>query len=147
MRENANHNGFHAKRGLCRPPDAALIFKRGSADVMEEQAPDQESHSERGWVEGVQQGDAAAFEALFRTYYDELYGFAWRYVSIPEVAEISSRACSSAGAGTGRYDGACRYARTTAALAWQRHRRAAAAGPPERTAHPVPCLDGRSFGL
>ena len=87
VRENANHNGLHPELGLHRPPDAAPIFKRGSADVMEEQAPDQESHSERAWVEGIKQGDAAALEALFRAYYDELYGFAWRYVSVSEIAE------------------------------------------------------------
>ena len=87
VREYANHNGFHANRGLCRSPGAALTFKPGSADVTEEQVPGQEPHSEQGWVEGIQQGDAAAFEALFRAYYDELYGFAWRYISVSEVAE------------------------------------------------------------
>ena len=38
-------------------------------------------------AEGVRDGDPAAFEALFRRYYDRLFAFAERYVRAPEVAE------------------------------------------------------------
>ena len=46
-----------------------------------------QSRLEARWVEGIRTGDEAAFEALFRAYYDELCGFAWRYVRSAEIAE------------------------------------------------------------
>ena len=39
------------------------------------------------WARQIQEGDAAAFEALFRTYADRLCGFVDQYVHSPEEAE------------------------------------------------------------
>jgi RNA polymerase sigma factor (sigma-70 family) len=39
------------------------------------------------WSERIKCGDAAAFEALFRAYYDELCTFAWRYVQCLDAVE------------------------------------------------------------
>ncbi len=38
-------------------------------------------------VARIRAGDEAAFEALFRTYYDPLFRFAWSYVHVRETAE------------------------------------------------------------
>ncbi len=43
--------------------------------------------SEEHLVERIRSGDVEAFERLFRRYYDELYGFAWRYVPAHDLAE------------------------------------------------------------
>lgn len=49
-------------------------------------APDAGS-AECGWAEAMRRGDDAAFEALFRAYYERLCAFAEGYVHSPEVAE------------------------------------------------------------
>ncbi|HMH84112.1 MAG TPA: RNA polymerase sigma-70 factor [Gemmatimonadales bacterium] len=42
---------------------------------------------ERAWVDRVRAGDVGAFEALYRTYWQRLYAFAFRYVHSKEDAE------------------------------------------------------------
>jgi RNA polymerase sigma-70 factor (ECF subfamily) len=42
---------------------------------------------ERAWVERVRAGDSAAFEALYRAYWERLYAFAFRYLRSKEDAE------------------------------------------------------------
>jgi RNA polymerase sigma-70 factor (ECF subfamily) len=42
---------------------------------------------ERAWVDRVRAGDVDAFEALYRTYWQRLYAFAFRYVHSKEDAE------------------------------------------------------------
>lgn len=46
-----------------------------------------ERERNRRWAVRIQEGEAAAFELLFRAYFDELCTFAWRYVQAPDVAE------------------------------------------------------------
>ncbi len=45
------------------------------------------SFQESEWVERLREGNLAAFEALFRRYYEELCLFCLQYVRDPEVAE------------------------------------------------------------
>src|SRR5258708_10536045 len=40
-----------------------------------------------GWVARVRRGDAKAFEAMFRAYYDTLIAYAWRISRSREIAE------------------------------------------------------------
>src|ERR1700730_12153521 len=42
---------------------------------------------ERAWVERIRAGDPAAFEALYRAYWERLYAFAFRYLRSKEDAE------------------------------------------------------------
>lgn len=42
---------------------------------------------ERAWVDRIRAGDRGAFEALYRAYWQRLYGFAFRYVQSKEDAE------------------------------------------------------------
>jgi RNA polymerase sigma-19 factor, ECF subfamily len=42
---------------------------------------------ERAWVDRIRTGDMDAFEALYRTYWQRLYSFAFRYVHSKEDAE------------------------------------------------------------
>jgi RNA polymerase sigma-70 factor (ECF subfamily) len=42
---------------------------------------------ERAWVERIRAGDPAAFEALYRAYWERLYVFAFRYLRSKEDAE------------------------------------------------------------
>jgi len=42
---------------------------------------------ERVWVERVRAGDIAAFEGLYRAYWERLYAFAFRYLHAKEEAE------------------------------------------------------------
>jgi RNA polymerase sigma-70 factor (ECF subfamily) len=42
---------------------------------------------ERAWVERLRGGDPAAFEALYRAYWEPLYAFAFRYLRSKEDAE------------------------------------------------------------
>ena len=43
--------------------------------------------AERAWVDRIRAGDMDAFEALYRTYWQRLYTFAFRYVGSKEEAE------------------------------------------------------------
>ena len=43
--------------------------------------------AERAWVDRIRSGDMAAFEALYRAYWQRLYAFAFRYVQSKEDAE------------------------------------------------------------
>jgi len=43
--------------------------------------------AERLWVDRIRAGDATAFEALYRTYWQRLYTFAFRYAQAKEDAE------------------------------------------------------------
>ena len=43
--------------------------------------------AERAWVDRIRAGDMAAFESLYRTYWQRLYTFAFRYVGSKEEAE------------------------------------------------------------
>src|SRR5216110_1806332 len=42
---------------------------------------------ERAWAERIRAGDIAAFETLYRTYWQRLFAFAFRYVQLKEDAE------------------------------------------------------------
>src|SRR5437867_6584755 len=42
---------------------------------------------ERAWADRIRAGDVDAFEALYRTYWQRLYAFAFRYVRSKEDAE------------------------------------------------------------
>src|SRR6266581_5657244 len=42
---------------------------------------------ERAWADRIRAGDMDAFEALYRTYWQRLYAFAFRYVHSKEDAE------------------------------------------------------------
>src|SRR6266581_1627325 len=42
---------------------------------------------ERAWVDRIRAGDVAAFEALYRAYWERLYAFAFRYLHSKEDAE------------------------------------------------------------
>jgi RNA polymerase sigma-19 factor, ECF subfamily len=42
---------------------------------------------ERAWVDRIRAGDMDAFEALYRRYWERLYGFAFRYLRSKEDAE------------------------------------------------------------
>src|SRR2546421_4233159 len=42
---------------------------------------------ERAWADRIRAGDIAAFETLYRTYWQRLYAFAFRYVQLKEDAE------------------------------------------------------------
>src|SRR5216110_2491931 len=42
---------------------------------------------ERAWADRIRAGDMDAFEALYRTYWQRLYAFAFRYVQTKEDAE------------------------------------------------------------
>src|SRR5437773_11139272 len=42
---------------------------------------------ERAWADRIRAGDMGAFEALYRTYWQRLYAFAFRYVQSREDAE------------------------------------------------------------
>ena len=46
-----------------------------------------ETMSERQWIEQVREGNSKAFEAIFRTYYNELCDFVEFELNSPEVAE------------------------------------------------------------
>jgi RNA polymerase sigma-70 factor, ECF subfamily len=50
-------------------------------------SPVQPPGTDAEWAARIRGGDEAAFEALFRTYYDALYRFAWSYVHERETAE------------------------------------------------------------
>ena len=43
--------------------------------------------AERAWVDRIRAGDMDAFESLYRTYWQRLYTFAFRYVGSKEEAE------------------------------------------------------------
>jgi RNA polymerase sigma-70 factor (ECF subfamily) len=43
--------------------------------------------AERAWVDRIRAGDMDAFETLYRTYWQRLYTFAFRYVGSKEEAE------------------------------------------------------------
>jgi len=43
--------------------------------------------AERAWVDRIRAGDMTAFESLYRTYWQRLYTFAFRYVGSKEEAE------------------------------------------------------------
>jgi RNA polymerase sigma-70 factor, ECF subfamily len=49
--------------------------------------PRSDESPERALVEGVRTGDVAAFETLFRAYWDALYRFAFRYLRSTDEAE------------------------------------------------------------
>src|SRR6266581_8429585 len=42
---------------------------------------------ERAWVDRIRAGDVAAFEALYRRYWERLYAFAFRYLHSKEDSE------------------------------------------------------------
>jgi RNA polymerase sigma-70 factor (ECF subfamily) len=42
---------------------------------------------ERAWADRIRAGDIAAFETLYRTYWQRLFAFAFRYVQLKEDAE------------------------------------------------------------
>src|SRR6266566_5246801 len=42
---------------------------------------------ERAWVDRIRAGDVAAFEALYRAYWERLYAFAFRYLHSKEDSE------------------------------------------------------------
>lgn len=45
------------------------------------------SSRDKQWAARISSGNRAAFEALFRAYYEDLCEFGWQYVRSPEVAE------------------------------------------------------------
>lgn len=68
------------KESVCAP--AHLQVHRGGAAVPEHGRESQD----RQWLLGIAAGDAAAFEALFRTYHEPLCRYAARQVACPETA-------------------------------------------------------------
>jgi len=58
------------------------------ANPSEDRSVDVNSDAdERAWADRIRAGDIDAFEALYRTYWQRLYAFAFRYVQTKEDAE------------------------------------------------------------
>src|SRR5207248_1403968 len=58
------------------------------ANPSEDRSVDVNSDAdERAWADRIRAGDIDAFEALYRTYWQRLYAFAYRYVQTKEDAE------------------------------------------------------------
>jgi RNA polymerase sigma-70 factor (ECF subfamily) len=61
---------------LAKEPETTAAAAAAAADT-----------AERAWVDRIRSGDRPAFEALYRTYWQRLYAFAFRYVQSKEDAE------------------------------------------------------------
>src|SRR6059058_3973026 len=58
------------------------------ANPSEDRSVDVNSDAdERAWADRIRAGDIAAFETLYRTYWQRLFAFAFRYVQSKEDAE------------------------------------------------------------
>src|SRR5438034_11072356 len=58
------------------------------ANQSEDRSVDVNSDAdERAWADRIRAGDSAAFETLYRTYWQRLFAFAFRYVQLKEDAE------------------------------------------------------------
>jgi RNA polymerase sigma-19 factor, ECF subfamily len=65
-----------------------MPLKTSFANEPETSADDVSTDAdERAWVDRIRAGDMDAFEALYRTYWQRLYSFAFRYVHSKEDAE------------------------------------------------------------
>src|SRR5213592_3938721 len=77
------------KTSFANKPDTSSDDVRTDAD-------------ERAWADRIRAGDMDAFEALYRTYWQRLYSFAFRYVHSKEDAKRSRRRSFSGSGAAGR---------------------------------------------
>lgn len=63
-----------------------MRFPARKRDLVDTPAPDAVSARDRDWAAHIRAGDAAAFDALCRTYVTPLYEYAFRYVQSEDVA-------------------------------------------------------------
>ncbi|MGH7719734.1 MAG: RNA polymerase sigma-70 factor [Gemmatimonadaceae bacterium] len=61
------------------------MLDRSATEVQS--VPHPPGQDEAAWVARIRAGDVAAFEALYRTYWQQLYAFAFRYLRSGEEAE------------------------------------------------------------
>jgi hypothetical protein len=63
-----------------------MTFNPRAAEEESEYRPDSEAGDPRVLVRLIREGNVAAFEELYRAYWNQLYNFAFRYVQSAEEA-------------------------------------------------------------
>lgn len=64
-----------------------MTFKPRAREIESEYRPDSEHGDSRALIRLIRESNVAAFEELYRLYWNQLYNFAFRYVQSSEEAE------------------------------------------------------------